>query len=93
MTKQALAAILVQLHEELQRTQKLDDAERLVMHDLLAEIQSVLERNDDSTVQAPSEASSISQRLEDTILSFEAHHPKLTSILTQIADRLADIGI
>lgn len=93
MTKQALAAILIQLHEELQRTQKLDDADRLAMHDLLGELQSVLERNDDATTQESSDAPSISKRLEDSILSFEAHHPKLTSILTQIADRLADIGI
>jgi hypothetical protein len=93
MTKQALAAILVQLHDELHRTQKLDDADRLAMQELVGEIQSALERDEELSEQETLDAPAISKRLEDSILSFEAHHPKLTSILSQIADRLADMGI
>jgi hypothetical protein len=93
MSKQALAEILVQLHEELQKTPTLDDDDRVSMQVLAGEIQAALERSAHSPSSGSSSPPAISKRVEDSIQSFEAHHPQLTTILSQIADRLADMGI
>jgi Domain of unknown function (DUF4404) len=93
MTKQALAEILVKLYEELQKTPTLDDDDRVSMQVLAGEIQAALDRSAHPSTTESTNPPAISKRVEDSIQSFEAHHPQLTTILSQIADRLADMGI
>ncbi|MFN7875042.1 MAG: DUF4404 family protein [Pirellula sp.] len=89
---------LQSLHVELQGSQSLDpstlEALKLVAEDIRIRLESVSEGSESAgEVGGQSESPSLSQRLEGLIDEFEIQHPRLTNIVSQIVERLADMGI
>ncbi|XZE21645.1 DUF4404 family protein [Pirellulaceae bacterium SH449] len=81
---------LEHLHSELQNTENLDPATVEALKVLASDISMHLERAE----QAPPDADgSISSRLKTMVEDFEMQHPRLTTIVSQLAERLADMGI
>jgi hypothetical protein len=89
---------LESLHKELQGSQALDPATlqalKLVAEDIRLRLEGAdenLENAGEAGVQ--SESQSLSKRLEGIVEEFEMQHPRLTNIVSQIVERLADMGI
>lgn len=82
---------LQSLHMELQSNQAMDpatlEALRIVAEDIRAHLESA------GQVGTTPSSQSLSKRLEGMVNEFEVQHPRLTSIVSQIAERLADMGI
>ena len=96
MTAEELSQTLSKLHEELSGNPELDENTLRSLRALLGEIQVAIDR---AAVEAPQADDSlesslpVGQRLQAVISEFEARHPRLTLSLSQIADRLAAMGI
>jgi hypothetical protein len=102
MPTEELRKALTSLHDELGRNPQLDASTQQAMRSILDEIQSTLARSSLPESQPAARESergevetdsSLTQRVRDLITDFEIRHPQLTSTLSQIADRLADMGI
>ena len=93
MTNDELSKTLDKLHEELSQSPQLDENTLRSMRFLLDEIQEVISRSENDISTESSEPLSIRERLQDMISDFEVRHPQLTATLSQIADRLTDMGI
>jgi DNA repair exonuclease SbcCD ATPase subunit len=93
MSNDELAKTLEKLHEELSQSPNLDERTLRSMRAILEEIQSTIVRNDSAQPATNAEPPTITQRLQEMISDFEARHPQLTATLSQIADRLTDMGI
>lgn len=79
------------LHNELQSSKSLDPS-TLEALNILAEDIRVHIDNSQHAGQSAS-APPLSSRLEELLNDFEVQHPRLTNIISQIAERLADMGI
>ncbi len=104
MSNEELSQTLERLHEQLAQHPQLDAPTLHSLKSLLDEIQLAClnaeqrvevnsTKNPTPNVGAEHNQGSINQRLQDVITDFEVRHPKLTATLSQIADRLSDIGI
>lgn len=96
MANEELAQTLDRLHDQLSRGPQLDEATLRSLRTLLEEIQVVCENAQTGTSEMTETAEqdrSLNQRLQDVIEDFESRHPQLTKTLSQIADRLSDMGI
>ena len=82
MEQRELKATLRQLHDELEATGSADPE----LKDLLRELDSDIHRLTEQ--HAP-----LGQRLEQAAASFEAEHPRVASLLTDLADTLAKLGL
>lgn len=100
MSAEELSRTLTKLHSELADTPELDEGTLRSLRAVLAEVQVALDRaaleaggsvGEDSA--GSSNSGTVSGRLQDLLEDFEAKHPRLTLTLSQIADRLADMGI
>jgi DNA-binding transcriptional LysR family regulator len=97
MANEELTQTLDRLHQQLSHGPQLDEANLRSLRALLDEIQIACERAEQAgsttnTHQIANERS-LNQRLQEVIGDFEHRHPQLTTTLSQIADRLADMGI
>jgi hypothetical protein len=90
MSDQKLRALLEQLHDELERTEAVDDKGRELLRDLNGDIRGLLERSGNAGQQ--SDESTV-QRLQDAIDHFEVTHPTITSALSEIMTTLSNAGI
>ncbi len=93
MSNDELSKTLEKLHEELSHSPQLDENTLRSMRSILDEIQTAISRIDSVPPASDSEPLTITQRLQEMISVFEARHPQLTATLSQIADRLTDMGI
>ena len=96
MTAEELSQSLRTLHEELSGNPELDENTIRSLRSLLGEIQIAIDRvtSDEPPADQMQESTlPVGQRLRSAISEFEARHPRLTLSLSQIADRLAAIGI
>ncbi len=95
MSNDELSKTLEKLHVELSQSPQLDEKTLQSMRSILDEIQMTISRMDNIQAEGDSEPVSISiaQRLREMISDFEVRHPQLTATLSQIADRLTDMGI
>lgn len=97
--KQELSETLDRLHRELHSAAPLDDASKKALNDILKDIQGVLGGASDAqssthNLAAPEDSfSQISHRWQAIVDEFELKHPQLTSIVSQITERLTDMGI
>ena len=82
-----LSRRLSDLHAELARTQSVDPQSRELLEHVRRDIESVLERSDESG------RSSLRDRLEAAIEHFETSHPLLTATMGRVMDQLANLGI
>jgi DNA-binding transcriptional LysR family regulator len=75
---------------------ELDENALRSLRALLGEIQVAIDRAAGEVPQTDHTLATslpIGQRLQSVIGEFEAHHPRLTMTLSQIADRLTAMGI
>lgn len=84
---QEIRRMLTQLHDELERTQTLDENEQTMMRHLMNDIQATLAR----TGHPPT--SSIVTRLEESVEVLEVSHPTLTALIRKALDTLNIAGI
>jgi hypothetical protein len=88
MDTQRIHEALQTLQAELAHASKLDDASRESIQRVIDDIEARLQAGD-----AAAEDESLSGRLQDSLLEFEAEHPQITSAVNQVAAALANLGI
>jgi rubrerythrin len=86
MPERKLLELLEQLHEELSRTQSLDEEGRKLLAHLSADIRKFL----DPTQETPD---SLLERIQAAIDRFEVSHPAITTALSQMFNILSNAGI
>lgn len=86
MTDQKLPELLQQLHDELERTESVDEGGREMLRHLSEDIQKFIDpaEDDDETLLA---------RIQDAIDHFEVEHPTITAALSQVLNTLSNAGI
>lgn len=90
MDQNALTARLRDLRAQLAGSKSVD-AETLA---LLEEVTADLERlHDEEQPSTQEDVDSVSGRVQSLLTRFEAEHPRLTSVLQQVLDGLANLGI
>ena len=89
MAREKLQRLIASLHEELGSAESVDDESRVMLQQLIHDLQNLAED------EAPSEESqeSASGQLENAALKFESDHPKVSMILGEIMDTLGKLGI
>lgn len=92
MTNEDLEQTLDSLHQNLADTPQIDEPTAAKMRLLIDEIQLALARTTPSPDATPAHQT-LTERVQELISDFEVNHPKLTSNLSLIAERLADMGI
>jgi hypothetical protein len=90
-TSGRLQQSLSQLHAELVRTPRADEASKRLLREVLSDIERLLSK-DASAVGAGAQAVSPS-RLEALAVEFEAEHPSLAASLREFIDLLARAGL
>jgi len=90
MDNQELDKLLHQLHDEINKTQTVDENGSEMLRDLEGDIRTLLERSKENPVQLHP---SIVQRLEATISQFEVTHPELTTLISRLLDSLSTAGL
>ena len=99
MSSEELTRTLGKLQANLADSPQLDEKALQSLRLVLDDIQTAIERTAVSRDIEPGEENteqenaSMSSRLQGLIDDFEAKHPNLTLTLSQIADRLAEMGI
>lgn len=86
MPNQKLRELLEQLHDELARTESMDEKGREMLSRLNADIQQFL----DPTRENPE---TLLERLQSAIDHFELAHPAITAALSQMLNTLSNAGI
>lgn len=89
MTDQNLRELLEKLHQELEKTEAVDEKGNEMLRHLDADIRSLLKR---SGAKAETDETML-ERLQDTIDHFEVTHPRLTTMLSQMMRILSNAGI
>ncbi|HEX6999733.1 MAG TPA: DUF4404 family protein [Gammaproteobacteria bacterium] len=86
MSKESLRKHLDQLHAELASAERLDPETRASLQALADDIERLLAADS-------SESRSLLDRLEAASMKFEAEHPNLARIMSEVTDALAKIGV
>ena len=81
---------LASLHTELARTSSVDAQSRELLISVLGDITRLL---GSSSGARPEERQSVTERLDELAVEFEAEHPALGAALRQVVDTLAKAGI
>jgi hypothetical protein len=89
MTDQNLRELLEKLHQELEKTEAVDEKGNEMLRHLDADIRGLLRR---SGAKAETDEPML-ERLQDTIDHFEDTHPRLTTMLSQMMTILSNAGI
>ena len=82
MDTQQLKATLKRLHAELESTGSADQ-----------ELKELLRELDDDIHRLTEKQASLGKRLERSALSFEAEHPRIAMLMTELSDTLAKLGL
>ncbi len=90
MENEELRKLLQQLHDEIEKTQIVDEKGTAILSDLDGDIRALLERSEEQLT--PIQAS-IFQRLDAGLLHFEVTHPSLTVMISKLLDTLSNAGI
>lgn len=93
MANDELPQTLEKLHAELSQSPHVNDQTLRSLRTLLDEIQAVIARADVGEPEESLRKSSLTERFRELIVDFEVRHPQLTATVSQIADRLSDMGI
>jgi hypothetical protein len=86
MSDPKLRELLEQLHDELARTESVDEKGREMLRHLNADIQTFLD-------PAQENPATLLGRLQDAIDHFEVEHPAITAALSQMLNTLSNAGI
>ena len=88
MSEKSLSELLEELHDELGKTQAVDERGRQLLRHLDGDIRELLQRSGD--IQADE---SMLERFQDAIDHFEVTYPRLTSALSHMLTILSNAGI
>ena len=88
MDQQQLREKLAQLHDELERTDSVDESTRQVLADLSKDIRDLLDRPHEDI-----DRRSLNKRLRADLVRFESAHPKLTAAMERAIDALVQMGV
>lgn len=90
MENKELRELLVQLHDEIGKTQALDAQGTELLRDLEADIAALLERSgEEPGVVRPQST----RGLEDTLSHFEVSHPTLSALIEKLLEVLSNSGV
>jgi hypothetical protein len=90
MDDQELRKRIEQLHAEIENTHTVDKkGQELLLH-LDADIRELLERTGEDRAQV---RPTTVERMEESLNHFEATHPALTTLLTELLESLRNAGI
>ena len=89
MTDQNFHDLLEKLHNELERTQSMDEKEREMLRHLDADIRTLLARSGGNLVRDEP----MLERLQEAVDQFETTHPTLTKALSEMMTILSNAGI
>ena len=90
MTDEKLRTLLEQLHEELERTQSVDEKGLELLRDLTTDMRGLIERTGDEGMHTNE---TVLQRLQTAISHLEVTHPALTQALSEMMTVLSNAGI
>lgn len=90
MDKEQLHSTLEQLHDELQQIESVDESERQLLRQLMADIRKLTRSENSDQLRAPE---GLVEGLTEGIEHFEASHPQATMLMGQVIDALAKMGI
>jgi hypothetical protein len=90
MENEELRKLLQQLHDEIEKTQTIDEKGTEILSDLDGDIRALLERSEEQLTPVQP---SIIQRLDAGLLHFEVTHPSLTVMISKLLDTLSNSGI
>ena len=88
MPREALRENLTRLHTELESVENLDEELHTLLRRVANDIEKVLGEEEPAEEPHPRRA-----QLDEIALKFEADHPRLASVLGELADTLAKLGI
>ena len=88
MDQQQLREKLAELHDELERTDSVDENTRQVLADLSKDIQDLLDQPHEDI-----DRRSLNARLRTDLAKFESAHPKLTVAMERAIDTLVQMGV
>ena len=86
MSDKQLTELLQQVHDELETHKSVSDEQRVLMRDLMEDINRTLGDDDD-------EDHGIGDRLNEAVDDFQQSHPTLAFALRRVIDALARMGI
>ncbi|MEI6652213.1 MAG: DUF4404 family protein [Chlorobiaceae bacterium] len=89
MEQQKLRELLDTLHQELEQVESIDETTEVVLSNLRADMQRLLDEKAGSTIH---EDESLVERMNDALDHFETDHPKLSLTIQHILDSLAKMG-
>jgi hypothetical protein len=89
MENETLRKQLADLHEELQQIDTVDGNERILLQQLATDLQELLDRDSEQQEHYQS----LRERLNETIATVEASHPRATLLMRQVIDQLSFMGI
>ena len=81
------------LHRELSQSPTLDESTLASMQSIVDEIRVKIASSATSLSQEMPPPKNLNDRLQNMISDFEVRHPQFTALLSQVADRLNDLGI
>ena len=90
MESQKLRKMLEQLHSELKETETVDESGSELLHILMNDIKSILDK---SVEEQSRQRSSLINQLRQAILYFEESHPTLALTMQKVIDTLSNMGI
>lgn len=90
MSNEDLRKLLEELHEELERTESVDEKGNELLGHLNEHIRALRERSGQVEGQADE---SMLEQWQDAIDHFEVTHPRLTMMLSQMMTVLSNAGI
>jgi hypothetical protein len=90
MKNQELQNLVKKLQEEIKNAKTINEQDKQLLSQLEAEIDKILGKSEEK--QLTIQTTTI-KRLEDSINHFEATHPTLTTLLSQLLDDLSTAGL
>lgn len=88
MTDENLRRLLEQLHDELERTQSVDEKGDELLRHVDSDIHDFLKRSGRGVSDE-----NVVQRVQDAIDHFEVTHPRITQMLSEMMRILSNAGI
>lgn len=90
MDKKQLDKTLLELDTELRQIKSVDENERQILKHLMTDIQEILEQREYNQTYPYNR---FDERLKYAVEHFGVTHPRITTLMGQIGDMLARIGI
>jgi hypothetical protein len=84
---------LEELHQAVHGAARVDPAARELLREILADIETLLERSERGVAGEERQGETLIERLREAVDRFEETHPTLTEAAGRVIDQLARMGI